>query len=438
MRLAWLRTLPVGGSLPPSVGVSVALLYILPFWATACSDSAGPIATGSIRVFVSTAWTAPDPNGYTLTLCCRHTSSGDLTETKNVLGIGAVVEFDSLPTGQYTLTLGDLAPNCWTVINPITVAISDVGVPTETAFMVSCPAGTASGTWTRKASMPTTRVFGAAGSVAGILYVATGSVTPSAIGTAIPVETVIAYDPVSDSWTTRAPIPTPRNSATGGVLNGILYVAGGTVLNAAGTGVLEAYDPATNTWAAKASMPTPRFSASAGVINGTLYVVGGYSNAGIIPPNTSPYLATVEAYDPTTNTWTTKAPMPTPRENAVSGVVNGILYVAGGNLVHGTRLVEAYDPVSNTWSTKAAMPSLREYATGGVMNGILYVVGFTTDIPSQPTIETYNPATDTWTTIVPTPQLTFGGDMGAVIGGVLYVAGNTNEDYPNTLHAFRP
>jgi hypothetical protein len=433
MRPAWLRTLAVGGSLPPSLDVRLALPYILLFWITGCSDS-GPvaIATGSIRVFVSTAWTAPDPNGYTLTLCCRLTSSGDLKETKNALGIGALVEFDNLPTGKYTLTLGDLAPNCWTQINPQTVTISDVVLPTEAGFMVSCPAGTLAGTWTRNASMPTLVGAGVAASVAGILYVATGQlpgVTPSIVGT------VTAYDPVSDSWTTKASIPTPRAAATGGVANGILYIAGGGS-TAAGTGVLEAYDPATNTWAAKASMPTPRLGASAGVINGILYVIGGYSNAG--PPNTGPYLAAVEAYDPTTNTWTTKAPMPTPRENAVSGVVNGILYVAGGNLVHGTRVVEAYDPVSNTWSTKSAMPTQRGGATGGVMNGILYVVGSTPEIPSQPTIETYDPVTDTWTTIVPTPQFTFGDHMGAVIGSVLYVAGITNEDYPNTLHAFRP
>jgi hypothetical protein len=37
-------------------------------------------------------------------------------------------------------------------------------------------------------------------------------------------------------------------------------------------------------------------------------------------------LNTVEAYDPLTNTWTPKAPMPTARYNFGAGVVNGILY----------------------------------------------------------------------------------------------------------------
>ncbi len=40
---------------------------------------------------------------------------------------------------------------------------------------------------------------------------------------------------------------------------------------------------------------------------------------------------TVEAYDPTTNTWTTKAPMPTPRSHMAAGVVNDIIYVVGGS-----------------------------------------------------------------------------------------------------------
>ncbi len=65
-------------------------------------------------------------------------------------------------------------------------------------------------------------------------------------------------------------------------------------------------------------------------------------------------MSVLESYNPTTNAWTPRAPMPTARAGVTSGVVNGILYVIGGNNGPGQlNVVEAYDPVSNTWSVKA-------------------------------------------------------------------------------------
>ena len=67
------------------------------------------------------------------------------------------------------------------------------------------------------------------------------------------------------------------------------------------------------------------------------------------------------------------------------GVVNGILYAVGGgngNSVFAT--VEAYDPVSNTWTTRASMPTGRSGLGVGVVNGVLYAVGGTTAAAFSP------------------------------------------------------
>ena len=80
---------------------------------------------------------------------------------------------------------------------------------------------------------------------------------------------------------------------------------------------LFAYDPATNTWTQKASMSAPKDDAAADVLGGKLYVVGGL--------NGGPPLTTVEVYDPSSNAWTSKAPLPTRRYKAVAGAVNGKL-----------------------------------------------------------------------------------------------------------------
>ena len=72
-------------------------------------------------------------------------------------------------------------------------------------------------------------------------------------------------------------------------------------------------------------------------------------------------------YDPATNTWTNKSPMPTARNHAFSGVVNGKIYVIGGRLgaAHvtassNTDVVEEYDPARDSGArVKSRMPTPR-------------------------------------------------------------------------------
>jgi hypothetical protein len=72
----------------------------------------------------------------------------------------------------------------------------------------------------------------------------------------------------------------------------------------------------------KASMPTLRQDFGVGVVSGVLNTVGGRAGSGL-------WSATVEAYDPVANSWTTKAP-PSGRYAVGFGVVHGVLYAVGG------------------------------------------------------------------------------------------------------------
>ena len=136
-------------------------------------------------------------------------------------------------------------------------------------FLNSCRSATEPCTdcWTTKASMLTPDVEFGVGVMNGILY-AVGAV-------------VQAYDPVANSWTTKASMPTRRGGLGVGVVNGVLYAVGGEdglyhcpFGGAPGPGpflgVVEAYDPVANTWTTKASMPTPRARFGVGVTNGPL------------------------------------------------------------------------------------------------------------------------------------------------------------------------
>src|SRR6202007_2538796 len=80
---------------------------------------------------------------------------------------------------------------------------------------------------------------------------------------------------------------------------------------------------------------------------------------------------------PTSNFWSVKLNMPTPRRQFALGVVRDTVYVAGGDNAGALAVdaVEAYATASNSWSAGTAMPSPRSATGGDVINGILYVAG---------------------------------------------------------------
>jgi N-acetylneuraminic acid mutarotase len=251
-----------------------------------------------------------------------------------------------------------------------------------------------------------------------------------------PLNAVEAYNPVSETWTTLfigntplASMPTPREGLAAAVLGSELYAVGGHTSGGQAVASVEAYNASTNTWASKAPMPTARAAVAAGVIGNVLYVVGGGENG-------AP-LDALEAYNPISNTWTTLAPMPTPRSYLAVAVANGLLYAIGGDPA-GT--VEAYDPATNTWTAKASLPTPRSALGAGAIDGLIYAVGGSAGNYAG-IAEVYNPATDSWATLwsMNTPRDQFSL---AVLDGRLFVAGGktdaTNTSLVATLEVFRP
>ena len=162
-------------------------------------------------------------------------------------------------------------------------------------------------------------------------------------------------------------------------------------------GNVEAYDPAANTWTAKAGMPTPRQGMAVVVVDGRIYAIGGWggwpelSTVEVYDPATNAWATTVPVTFATMAAGTAAkplAPMPTARDDFGFGVVNGIIYTVGGDTnafdaVLGipccTTVVEAYDPVANTWTTKASMPTMRDDFDASVVDGVFYAVAGSRD-----------------------------------------------------------
>jgi hypothetical protein len=140
------------------------------------------------------------------------------------------------------------------------------------------------------------------------------------------LDTVEAYDPVGDAWTTKAPMPTPRARLGVVAVGNRIYAIGGRMAGGLSSTV-EAYDPTTDTWVTKAPMPTLREGFAVAVANGKIYAIGGRGIGGAV-------LNVVEEYNPGTNTWTTKLPMPTARYGIAAGTLgplgSQVVYVMGG------------------------------------------------------------------------------------------------------------
>ncbi|MDO9098650.1 MAG: MopE-related protein, partial [Candidatus Methanoperedens sp.] len=66
---------------------------------------------------------------------------------------------------------------------------------------------------------------------------------------------------------------------------------------------------------------------AAAVVNNKIYVIGGWISSGAV--------ATVEVYDPATNTWTNESSMPTARYLLAAEVVNNRIYAIGGETTYG-------------------------------------------------------------------------------------------------------
>jgi N-acetylneuraminic acid mutarotase len=278
------------------------------------------------------------------------------------------------------------------------------------------------GSWTARSPMLTPRTLLGAGVINGKLYVVGGFVdsTGTPVGTAV----LEVYDPPSDDWNTLAPMPHASGYLAAGVVNGILYAVGGQVdpaSNGPTLNYLQAYDPATDSWTMKAPMPTARRALAVAVANGVLYAIGGQPDV-----MGSPMLATVEAYDPATDSWSIKAPMPTARDGLAAGTVNGIIYAAGG--FDGTSLlsvVEAYDPAADQWVTRAPLPGPNAIPAAGEIAGGLYVVGGFNGISLHTTVG-YDPQANVWVAQAAMPSARDGLAVG-VIGGVLYAVGGAFE-----------
>jgi N-acetylneuraminic acid mutarotase len=196
------------------------------------------------------------------------------------------------------------------------------------------------------------------------------------------------------------------------------------------TGTCDGDTCRTGTWSTVAPMPTPRteLAAVAGT-DGRIYVIGGAgaSGAGRV----------VEIYDPVGDSWTTGAPMPTSRSDlAVVLGDDGKIYAIGGDYASvsdpGASIVaQAYDPALNTWESLPPMPIGREALAAAVdASGTIYAIGGYDGSTAHElgSVATFHPGDASWTTL-PDPMTTARSDHAAAAlpDGRIYALGGEGQ-----------
>jgi hypothetical protein len=231
-----------------------------------------------------------------------------------------------------------------------------------------------------------------------------------------------------NTWTQKAPMPTARGGLGVATVNGKIYAIGGiggeisaaigTVLYSSGfLNTNEAYDPITNTWETKASMPTARDNLAIATYQNKIYCMGGvtgmttvpYAGTGMLLPA---YLwSTInEVYDPATDTWKTKTPMPSaPHAQLTANVVDGKIYLLGGLT---TQPVMVYDPATDTWNntqTEKLRDSWNKVSDGNqfasaVYSNKIFALSYYIGFNSDKALLIYDSSGESWNLGSPAPS----------------------------------
>jgi len=229
------------------------------------------------------------------------------------------------------------------------------------------------------------------------------------------------YDTVKDYWEVKKEPMFPRSNHAVAALGNKIYVFGGND----STSKAEVYDVDADSWEELAPMPSPRMhiNYSAAVCNDNIYLIGGLENKGgryyDYDSNKN------EMYDPISNTWTEKAPLPSPRQSTAVVTFDNKIYVISGKIKYDDRNdVFVYDPEKDVWQTKTSMPETRFISGAAVVKDkIVVITGVDGRRYRESKVFVYEPLKDQWHDLGEAPRkfmlagVTSVGDKFYILGG---------------------
>jgi len=249
------------------------------------------------------------------------------------------------------------------------------------------------------------------------------------VSAAAPVATPTATPCASvGSWVEQAPYSIAVSGHAVVSQGGNVYSFGGIVNNSAITNAYK-YDPTTNTWTSIAPLPAARGWFS-GASDGTyVYLLGGVDQNF----NTT---ATLWRYDPVSNTYNTSLPSYTiPTYFHASAYLNGKIYRIAGAAIGSDFHVEVYTIATNTWSMAANYPFANHNLMAAALSGYVYAGGGNA---SPGNAWRYDPNANTWTAIADLPAGRSSAASGAYNGRWILAGGDVNFATSNSVIAWDP
>jgi len=184
-------------------------------------------------------------------------------------------------------------------------------------------------------------------------------------------------------------------------------------------------------WVIYSPMPQARSETAAALVDGRLYLIGGNDEQ-----NPSPV---VQVYDVASDRWSEVSPAPVALHHAAAAVVGGKIYLVGGfQLPFGQRepvdTLWMYDPALDSWQARAPMGAPRGSAAVVVVNDRIYAFGgerkrpVGSNPPYTPVDDAavYDPQSDRWEEL---PDLRYRRDhlAAAAVNGLIYVMGGRDR-----------
>ena len=237
------------------------------------------------------------------------------------------------------------------------------------------------------------------------------------------------YDPASKTWSLKAPFPHPCNHVAGVSIGTKIYTFGGFVeQNRCPHSKCFVYDTTTDQWAPIAPISRPRGAVSAIVLDGKIHLLGGRDVRSV---------EWHEVYDPETNKYSDRAsmrgstgtqPFVGQRDHMGVAVVDGKIHAIAGRMDSydfNTSLNAVYDPKTDAWSFRAPLPTARSGPSCVYIGGKIVVFGGEATGRVFGTNEIYDPKTDAWEAGTPMaiPRHGLHGATCAVIGNMVHVPG---------------
>jgi N-acetylneuraminic acid mutarotase len=286
---------------------------------------------------------------------------------------------ESAPSHLACATVSASGTLAWQTSAPMPSARMEAGaaVANGICYVVGGHSGTSLGTmdafdpatgqWTGMTPMPTARRMPVVTALNGKIYAMGGMSYVDQMQVSYSNANEV-YDPATGNWSAKKPLPNVGSNSVygnrfigGAAANGKIYVA----MFSPGSNATFEYDPVADTWTSKAPIPIGDYKPySFAALNNKLYFLTSTSFA---------------EYDPANDLWTLKPPLASYRSlvGLVGVTSRNKLYAIGGVDSSGNVLqsVAAYDPAANAWTADVPLPVSLKSAAAADVSGKVYLFG---------------------------------------------------------------